>query len=111
MRERPNLAVGSLVIARRTTGVCDAGERGVCYEEYTLPDGQGGRRPGWSVLFEKGRYDGFSPDDVALILEVTGEICREVADYEFQSVMRLMADFRRGHFAPAFQPDRRATVH
>ena len=38
MRERPNLAVGSLVIARRTTGVC--------YEEYTLPDGKGGQRGG-----------------------------------------------------------------
>jgi len=46
MRERPNLAVGSLVIARRTTGVCDVGERGVCYEEYTLPDGKDGRRGG-----------------------------------------------------------------
>jgi hypothetical protein len=46
MRERPNLAVGSRVIAKRTTGVCVAGERGVCDEAYTLPDGKGGRRPG-----------------------------------------------------------------
>lgn len=102
MRERPNLTVGSLVRARRTTGVCDVGERGVCYEEYTLPDGKGGRRRGWSFLFEKGRHDGFSPEEVELILEVTGEICPEVADYQFQSVMRLMTDFRRGYFAPAF---------
>ena len=111
LKNIPNLRVGSLVIARRTTGVCDAGERGVCYEEYTLPDGQGGRRPGWSFLFESGRHDGFSPDEVELMLEITGDICREVADYEFQSVMRLMADFCRGRFAPAFQPERRATVH
>lgn len=106
MSESPNLAVGSRVIAKRTTGVCDAGERGVCYEAYTL-----GNRPGWSFLFESGRYDGFSPDDVALILEVTGEVCREVADYEFQNVMRLIADFHRGRFAPAFPPEQRATVH
>ena len=36
MSEQPNLHVGSLVTARRTTGVCDAGERGVCYKEYQL---------------------------------------------------------------------------
>jgi hypothetical protein len=83
----------------------------VCDEAYTLPDGKGGRRPGWSFLFEQGRYDGFSPDEVELILEVTGEVCQEVTDYEFRSVMRLMEDFRRGYFAPAFQPERRATVH
>jgi hypothetical protein len=106
MRELPNLAVGSLVIAKRTTGVCDAGERGVCYEEYTI-----GNRPGWSFLFESGRHDGFSPDEVELILELTGDLCPDVADYEFQSVPRLMADFRRGRFAPAFLPERRASVH
>ena len=106
MSEPLNLAVGSRVIAQRTTGVCGAGERGVCYEAYTL-----GNWPGWSFLFESGRHDGFSPDEVELMLEITGEVCREVADYEFQSVMRLMADFRRGRFAPAFPPERRATVH
>jgi hypothetical protein len=47
-------------------------------------------------LFEQGRYDGFSPDEVELILEVTGEICPDVADYEFTSVLRLRADFPRG---------------
>ena len=111
LRERPNRTVGSGVIAERTTGVCEARERGVCDEAYTLPDEQGGRRPGWSFLFEQGRYDGFSPDEVEVILEVTGELCREVADDEFQSVMRLRSDFRRGRFAPAFPPEQRATVH
>jgi hypothetical protein len=101
LKNIPDLRVGSLVIAKRTTGVCDAGERGVCYEEYTL---QG--RPGWSFIFEKGRHDGFSPDEVELILELTGDLCPDVADYEFRSVLRLMADYRRGRFAPAFPPVR-----
>ena len=35
------------------------GEHGVCYEECTF-----GHRPGWSILFESGRHDGFSPDEV-----------------------------------------------
>jgi hypothetical protein len=100
MNDRLTLRVGSLVIARRTTGVCDAGERGVCYERYTLDN-----RPGCSILFESGRHDGFNPDEVALILEVTGEVCPEVADYQFQSVMRLMSDYRRARFAPAFPPE------
>jgi hypothetical protein len=97
MNDRLTLRVGSLVTAQRTTAVCDAGERGVCYERYTLDN-----RPGWSILFESGRHDGFSPEEVALILEITGEVCPEVADYVFQSVMRLMSDYRRARFAPAF---------
>ena len=64
-----------LVIAKRTTGVCDVGERGVCDEAYTLPDGKGDRQPDWSFIFESGRHDGFSPDEVELILEITGELC------------------------------------
>jgi hypothetical protein len=101
MSDKSTLRVGSLAIAKRTTGVCDAGERGVCYEEYTI-----GNRPGWSFIFESGRHDGFSPDEVELILEITDDLCPEVADYEFTSVLRLMADFRRGRFAPAFPPVR-----
>jgi len=98
--------VGSRVITQRTTGVCDAGEPGVCDEASTRLDGKGSRRPGWSFLFEQGRYDGFSPDEVELILEVTGEICPDVADYELTNVLRLIGDFHRGRFAPAFEPVR-----
>jgi hypothetical protein len=57
----PAIQVGSLAIATRASGVCDVGERGVCDEVYAL-----GGRPGYSFLFEQGRYDGFSPEDVAL---------------------------------------------
>jgi hypothetical protein len=106
LQDIADLRVGSLVIAKRDTAICDAGERGVCYEQYTLHN-----RPGWSFIFESGRHDGFSPDEVKLILAITGNLCPDVADYEFRSVMRLMADFRRGYFASAFPPERRASVH
>jgi hypothetical protein len=96
-RTTKTLQVGSIVIAKRATAICDVGERGVCYEEYTLGD-----RPGWSFIFESGRYDGFSPEEVNWMLEVTGEVCVEVTDYEFKSVIRLSEDFRRGRFAAAF---------
>ena len=39
-RGTPGIQVGSLAIATRASGVCDAGERGVCYEVYTLGDVQ-----------------------------------------------------------------------
>lgn len=93
-----NLQVGSLVVARRGTAVCDMGERGVCYEVYDL-----GGRPGRSFIFESGRYDGFSPDDVDTFLEVTDTVCSETANYRFTNVWRLCQDFQQGRFAAAFR--------
>jgi len=95
----PAIQVGSLAIATRASGLCDVGERGVCYEVYEL-----GGRPGYSFLFEQGRYDGFSPEDVALFLTITGEVCTAVADYQFTNVTRLSRDCPQGRFAPAFPP-------
>jgi hypothetical protein len=101
----PAIQVGSLAIATRASGVCDVGERGVCYEVYAL-----GGRPGYSFIFDKGRYDGFSPEDVALFLTITGEVCTAVADYQFINVTRLSRDFVQGRFAPAFPPRLPATL-
>ena len=60
----PPIQVGTLVTAKRAAGVCAAGERGVCYELYKL-DG----RPGYSIIFQRGGYDGFSPQDVEMFWE------------------------------------------
>ena len=97
MVETKRIQVGSIALARRQTGVCDIGEIGVCYEVYNLDN-----RPGYSFLFQSGRYDGFSPDDVAMFLMVTEEICPTIADYQFHSVMRLCRDFEQGRFDEAF---------
>lgn len=91
------IQVGTLAIATRNASVCDVGERGVCYELYQL-----GNRPGYSFLFESGRYDGFSPDDVELMLRLTGQVCDAVSCYQFENVLQLSLDFKRGLFAPAF---------
>src|SRR5712691_7718706 len=93
-RAAPAIQVGSLAIATRASGVCDVGERGVCYEVYAL-----GGRPGYSFLFEQGRYDGFSPEDVAMFLSITGEICAAVADYQFINV-DASAEILRGAGLP-----------
>ena len=42
---------------------------------------------------------------MALILDVTNEVCLQVADYDFKNVMRLYLDYQRGRFDYAF-PDR-----
>ena len=110
MRERPNRTVGSWVIAERTTGVCEARERGVCDEAYTLPDEKGGRRPGWSFLLESGRHDGFSPDEVELMLEITGELSRSD---RLRIDQRAAPDQRLppGPLRLGVPAERRATVH
>jgi hypothetical protein len=95
----PPIQVGILVFAKRASGVCAAGERGVCYERYQL-----GGRPGYGILFEGGGYDGFTLDDVALFLHVTKRVCPEVAGYRFTNVTRLQRDFQEARFAAAFPP-------
>ena len=64
-------------------------------------------RPGYGFLFEKGRYDGFSPDDVRHCLIVTDDVCPSIADYQFTHVTRLARDFALGRFAEAFGPRER----
>jgi hypothetical protein len=100
----PPIQVGSLVTAKRASGVCAAGERGVCYELYQL-----GGRPGYGILLQGGGYDGFSPADVELFLDVTGRVCPEVADYRFTNVTQLARDFEQGRFAAAFPPMKTST--
>ena len=95
----PAIQVGSLAIATRASGVCDGGERGVCDEVDARAGG-----PGYSFLFEQGRYDGFSPEDVARLLTITGEVCAAVAAYQFTNVTRLQRDWAHGWFAAAFPP-------
>jgi hypothetical protein len=73
-----------MAVAHRQSGVCEVGERGVCYEVYTLEN-----RPGYSFIFETGRYDGFSPHDVELFLTLTDTVCPAVTSYQFTDVLQL----------------------
>jgi len=97
MNTKNPITLGTIAVAHRESGVCDVGERGVCYEVYTLEG-----RPGYGFIFESGRYDGFSPQEVACFLTVTTTVCHALADYRFTDVRQLDRDFRQGRFAPAF---------
>jgi hypothetical protein len=91
------IVIGSIVVAKRASDVCFAGELGVCFTVY---ESEG--RSGYGFIFETGRYDGFTPDDVEGFLNVTGRIFEAVANYQFTNVRQLKADFRAGRFAAAF---------
>jgi hypothetical protein len=98
-----NLQLGQVVIATRKTAVCDVGERGIVYEQYDLGEG-----PAVSVIFERGRYDGFSPDEQRTMLapaEWGGKplFYKPAQSYMFSNVMKLWQDFERGAFR--FWPD------
>lgn len=108
-RGEPTL--GAIAIATQKTGVCDVGERGVCYDVYELLDApvrnNATTRPGYSFIFQSGRYDGFSPDDVRLMLTLTGEICANVTNYQFTNVLRLERHFAAGVFDAALRVEQR----
>lgn len=92
------LELGQRVIATRDTGVCDKGERGVVYEVYSREGYGDGDGMGVSVIFEKGRYDGFSPKEAQLMLEPLEEECPFARYYRFENVGRLANDYRKGLF-------------
>jgi hypothetical protein len=60
-------------------------------------------RPGYSFIFESGRYDGFSPGDVTLFLDLPGRVCEPLANYRFQNVGQLTTDFTRAALMQRFR--------
>jgi hypothetical protein len=95
------LQVGSTVRLKKECLGNPIGAKGVVYDDY----GQG-----VSVIFENGRYDGFSSEpsvafgnlsEIEFIL-FEDSFCLEVSSFRFKSVLSLECDFRMGYFAPAF---------
>jgi hypothetical protein len=93
------IQVGTMAMAKRTSDVCDVGERGVCDEVYELGDCSG-----YSFIFETGRHDGLSASAIDMFLQVTDDICPSVVGYQCTSAVRLMRDDDAGRFALAFTP-------
>ena len=87
----PALRVGSLVAAKKATGVCEAGERGIVYEVQRLDD-----RANWGVIFESGGHDSFNACQVDWYLEVTGEVCEQLQAYAFDDARRLVKILKAG---------------
>jgi hypothetical protein len=103
---RVALRVGDLVDVGRASGINPANARGVVVEHYWLKE-HGVARDGWTLLFENGGADGFSPQDCALfnVRKVGHE--PQLADYRFISMTRLARDVRDGVFQGVWRRDRR----
>ena len=95
------MPVGTMVRLKKECLGNPVGAKGVVYEDY-------GR--GVSVIFENGRYDGFSCipseafgnlSDIEFILFEDG-FCPSIASYAFKNVGVLERDFRQGLFNEAF---------
>lgn len=97
---KQNLLVGIVVKLKTPCLGNPVGTKGVVYETYTL-----GGRPGSSVIFKNGLYDGFSPDEQERFLE-TVDVNLAVADYQFKGVMQVCEDFRKGVFDAALGRER-----
>ena len=92
--DRPGIddyPVGARLYATRSTGVCEAGEPGLVVEAYEL-----GGRPGRTIAFRGGGYDGFSPEDLAAICVPEGTVDPEAALYRFTNVGALSRDLAAG---------------
>lgn len=101
MSQTTPFRIGTRVYATRETGVCSVGEAGLVVEIYALgPTGAG--RPGWSVAFEKGGFDGFSPAEVASMLVAEGTAAPTLAGYRFHSSSAIGDHLARPEFVEAF---------
>jgi hypothetical protein len=90
------LCLGREVRAKKEFASVFVGEPGIVYERYTLEG-----RPGYSIIFKNsGFYDGFSPDDVDLLLDITEIVHSHMRGYEFKSIDRLTRDFQGGRIWP-----------
>lgn len=100
LSESSTLKVGSRVLARVTTAICQEGELGLVYETYTSHYHP--QQPGVSVIFQRGGYDGFSYRDQIRMLLNTGEIEPSMIGYQFTNVINLCRDYEQGrfHFSP-----------
>lgn len=74
------------------TGDCEVGELGLIYEVYDR--GPGGSQ-GYSIIFEREHYDGFSPDERASMILVTDELEPAMIGYQFTNVITLCRDYER----------------
>ena len=90
------MLVGTIVKLKRACLDNPKDSRGVCYEIYNRGKGE----EGVSVIFENGKYDGFSPDEQREILIPIG-ISEDLMNYKFANVEKVNDDFRKGLFNKA----------
>ena len=96
------LKVGDVVTLAMPMLECNPGTRGVIYDVYKDFDDPNKR--GVSIIFENGKYDGFSHEDQQVFLneEHVQYVPFYINDYKFTNVMRLSKDYKNGLWDEVF---------
>jgi hypothetical protein len=97
------LQVGDVVTNSMPILGNEPGTRGVVYEVYQ--DFDEPEKQGASIIFENGNYDGFSAEEQDLMLneEPVMYIPFWVRGYQFENVMKLTNDFKKGVWNEIFR--------
>ena len=98
-----NLNVGDVVTNTLNVLGCRPGRRGVVYDiydDFDIPE-----KNGVSIIFENGKYDGFSYEEQHLMLkqEPAARIPYKIKDYKFENVMKLSQDYKNGFWDEIFR--------
>lgn len=71
----------------------------VCVDKYHLGD-----RAGYMMIFENGRYDGFSEQELDRFFDPKSrDLVPEISSYIFSNVIKLSRDYDRGKFDASFK--------
>lgn len=92
-----DMLIGTIVKLKRECLGNSKDTRGIFYEVYSRGKGEEGA----SIIFENGKYDGFSAEEQREILIPIG-ISEDLMNYEFEYVGKLIEDFRKGVFDLVF---------
>lgn len=93
------MIVGTIVKLKRECLDNPPQTKGVCYEVYNRGRGEEGA----SIIFENGKFDGFSSDEQKEIIVPIG-IDENLMNYKFKNVGKLTEDFKAGLFNTSLVP-------
>ncbi|MBJ7265529.1 hypothetical protein [Idiomarina abyssalis] len=105
-REKVHTAfpVGMVVSVGKKVMGNPAGSIGVVYENYRIGD----THFGCSIIFENGKYDGFSENCLAIFEVLPARFESPLQNYTFLSVLQLEKDWERGVFDKALIREKRS---
>lgn len=89
--------VGTVVVSKRPTHVSDRREQGVCFE-INPPDNTRQSPSKYGFIFQSGRYDWFTIEELDHFYIVTGEKIRLPDNYGFSTRANLRLDYSKGVF-------------
>ena len=96
MKAFKDVTIGDVVKVIKDNSFVPLNIYGVVYERYRF-----GSFEGVSVIFENGKYDGWSEKNFATFLRPVFH-CTCLKAYEFRNVQQVANDFMKGLFTPAF---------